>query len=109
MLADQIDFTNNCNLQYLQNLLGGQIISGSGSIDTGDHIAPNCKDYPVSYDTTKAGYTSPIFKVTTYFTNRDSLSRYIDSKNPGDCHINTYITPSWIFTNTDSSKHIAPN
>jgi len=34
--------------------------------------------------------TSPTFKVITYFANRDSLTRYIDSKNPGDCHINTY-------------------
>lgn len=54
-------------------------------------------------------YTSPAFKVATFFTNRDSLNRYIDSRNPGDCHINTYSASSWAFTNTDPSKHIAPN
>jgi hypothetical protein len=63
----------------------------------------------VSFDTVKAGYTSPTFKVITYFANRDSLARYIDSKNPGDCHINTYGAASWIFTNTDPSKHTASN
>lgn len=63
----------------------------------------------MSFDYTKIAYTSPLFKVITFFANRDALTRYIDSKNPGDCHINTYGISSWIFTNNDPGKHIAPN
>lgn len=110
MLADQIDFTDDCNLQYLENLISLAINGSLGwPINTGNHIAPNCKEYPVSFDYTKIAYTSPLFKVITFFANRDALTRYIDSKNPGDCHINTYGISSWIFTNNDPSKHIAPN
>ena len=110
MLADEIDFTNDCNLQYLEDLINWAIgTNGWWTIDTGNHIAPNCKEYPVSFDSTRMAYTSPTFKVITFFANRDSLIRYIDSKNPGDCHINTYGASSWSFTNTDPSKHIAPN
>ena len=110
MLADQIDFTNDCNLQYLQDLINSAIGGNlSWSINTGNHIAPNCKEYPVSYDAVKVWYTSPVFKVITYFSNRDSLARYIDSKNPGDCHINTYAVSSWIFTNTNPNTHTASN
>lgn len=108
MLADQIDFTNDCNLQYLQNLISAAI-GGNVPVNTGSHIAPNCKEYPVNYDITRTAYLSPAFKVVTYFANRDSLARYIDSKNPGDCHINTYGASSLMFINTDPSKHIAPN
>jgi len=91
MLEDEIDFTNDCNLQYLVDLINDEIgIVLTGSINTGTHSAPNCKEYAVTFDTTKSAYTSPTFKVITYFANRDSLTRYIDSKNPGDCHINSY-------------------
>ncbi len=111
MLEDEIDFTNDCNLQYLQDLINEEIWidPSSPSTATGSHIAPNCKEYPVTFDTVRSAYTSPNFKVITYFANRDSLTRYIDSKNPGDCHINTYGVSSWIFTNTNPSKHIAAN
>jgi len=109
MVADEIDFSNDCNLQYFQNLIDDAQGIGTWSVNTESHIAPNCKEYPVSYDTSKAGYTSPNFKTIVYFANRDALIRYIDGKNPGDCHINTYGTNSWVFTNTDPSKHIAPN
>ncbi len=113
MLADEIDFTNDCNLQYLEDLINGEIGNDTwnGSIDTSAHIAPNCKEYSISFDNLKLAYTSPNFTIATYFANRDCLIRYIDSKNPGDCHVNvnTYSTTSWSFTNTDPSKHIAPN
>lgn len=110
MLADEIDFTNDCNLQYLEDLINEDLgISLTGSVNTGTHIAPNCKEYGVTYENTKSAYTSPTFKVITYFANRDALTRYIDSKNPGDCHINTYGVSTWIFTNTDPAKHIAAN
>lgn len=109
MLADEIDFTNDCNLQYLEDLINSAIGEGGTAVNTGTHIAPNCKEYPVTFDSTRMAYTSPSFLVVTFFANRDSLARYIDSKNPGDCHINTYSAASRVFTNTNSSKHIAPN
>ncbi len=109
MLSDEIDFTNDCNLSYLQTLIEDELGIEQGSINTGVHIAPNCKEYTISYDATNLSYTSPTLTNVTYFANRDSLIRYIDSKNPGDCHINTYWVSSWVFTNTDSSKHVASN
>ncbi len=111
MLEDEIDFTNDCNLQYLEDLISSEIDGNiwSWSVNTGNHIAPNCKEYAVTYDNAKIAYTSPTFRVANYFANRDALTRYIDSKNPGDCHINTYGVLSWVFTNTDPNRHIAPN
>jgi hypothetical protein len=112
MLADEIDFTNDCNLEYLQELIEnelGIVPWEEDIINTGAHIAPNCKEYTITYDTIWANYTSPNLSSATLFANRDSLTRYIDSKNPGDCHINTYGASSWIFTNTDPNKHIAQN
>lgn len=110
MLADEIDFTNDCNLQYLEDLINAELGTNvTWDIDTSAHIAPNCKEYMIVFDSTKMGYTSPSFKSVTYFANRDALGRYIDSQNPGDCHTNTYEDASWIFTNTDLSRHIASN
>ena len=114
MLADEIDFTNDCNLQYLENLINGELwITTTGytntTINTWIHIAPNCKQYTVNYDSTRMGYTSSGFKVATYFANRDTLGRYIDSKNPGECHLTSYAVTSWMFTNTNPSRHIASN
>lgn len=110
MLADEINFTNNCNLQYLQDLINWELgITRTGAIHTGIHIAPNCKEYPINFDFIKKTYTSPVFKVATHFANRDSLGRYIDAQNPGDCHINIYWPSSWAFSNTDPSRHNASN
>ena len=110
MLTDEIDFTNDCNLQYLKDLISGTINGTmSWGINTGTYMAPNCKEYAVNFDSTKIAYTSPSFKILTFFANRDALGRYIDAQNPGDCHINTYSAASWIFTNTDPSRHIASN
>ncbi len=115
MLEDEIDFTNDCNLEYLQNLIEEELgipawwNTGWWTISTWSHIAPNCKEYAITYDAAIMGYTSPNLSIATFFANRDSLTRYIDSKNPGDCHINTYGVASRAFTNTDPSKHIAPN
>ena len=109
MLQDQIDLTNNCNLQYLSDLLDGTII-GHVTVNTGNYIAPNCKEYRISYDNELLAYTSPDFRSSTYFANRESLTRYIDTKNPGDCHISTSAsTVNRYFSNSDPSKHVAPN
>jgi hypothetical protein len=110
MLQDQIDLTNNCNLQYLSDLLNGTII-GNITVDTGSYIAPNCKQYRIGYDNDLLAYTSPDFRSAIYFADRYSITRYIDSKNPGDCHISNSSTSSVSssYANTDPSKHIAPN
>lgn len=109
MLQDEIDLTNDCNLQYLSDLLDGTVQTNLTWINTTWHIAPNCKAYHISYDTGKLAYTSPDFRVPTYFANRDALTRYIDSKNPGDCHISTTTNATWYFGNTDPTKHVTPN
>ncbi len=105
MLRDQIDLTNDCNLQYLSDLINGSITITS----TGTHIAPNCKSYAIAYETTLSGYYSSTFTKPIYFANTSSLNRYIDSKNPGDCHLNSYTTAYRYFTNADSSRHVALN
>jgi hypothetical protein len=107
MLQDKIDITNDCNLKYLSDLVSQGL--DQWTIDTQAHTAPNCKSYIVSYSTGKLAYTSPSLKNSIYFATRDALIRFIDSKNPGDCHINTYTTTTSIFANTDPSRHVAPN
>jgi len=63
MLADQIDFTNDCNLQYLEDLINNNLgTNGSGAIITGTWIAPNCKEYQISYDNSEEAYYSPMMK-----------------------------------------------
>lgn len=110
MLQDEIDLTNDCNLKYLYDLLHGtledSILSG---INLSTHIAPNCKEYHISFDTGKVAFTSPDFRYATFFANTDALTRYIDSKNPGDCHLSTSINGTWYFSNTNPAQHIASN
>lgn len=110
MLSDEISFDNNCNLMYLQDLIQQALgMSQWTTINTESHTAPNCKIYQISYDITNLHYTSPTITTPIYFANRDTLTKYIDSKNPGDCHIASYVATSRVFTNTNSSKHIATN
>ncbi len=110
MLSDEINFENNCNLMYLQDLIQQALgMSQWTTINTASHTAPNCKTYQISYDATNLHYTSPTLVTATYFANRDTLTKYIDSKNPGDCHIASYVASSRVFTNTSTSKHIATN
>jgi hypothetical protein len=110
MLQDEIDLTNDCNLQYLYDLLNEQLhIVNLTGINLTGHIAPNCKPYRVSYNTGKVAYTSPDFIIPTYFVNRDALTRYIDSKNAGDCHVSATTNGNWYFNNIDPNKHVAPN
>lgn len=111
MLNDEIALSGNCALAYLLDNVNAYIIDNIGqSIDESDHEAPNCKIYQVAYDGSKQGYTSPNFKKKIYFAARGALTRYIDSKNLGDCYKNTY-TDLPTFDNTWGSgdKYIAPN
>ena len=58
----------------------------------------------------RSGYTSPTFKYKkTYFATREALIRYIDSKNPGDCRINTYEDLPEIDNSAQSGYYTAPN
>jgi len=109
MLQDEINFTNNCNLMYLQDLIKQALGLTQVIVSTWVHIAPNCKEYAMSYDIDTFAYTSPTLVHPIFFANRDTLARYIDSRNPGDCHVNTYGPSSRSFSNTDPKRHIAPN
>lgn len=110
MLQDDVGLTNNCSLEYLLNITDSYIMDNIGdSVDTADHKAPNCKVYPISFDSVRSGYTSTSFKKKIYFANRETLIIYIDSKNPGDCQVNTYgDTPEFDNTNL-SGYYTAPN
>ncbi len=109
-LSGSVNLSDSCNLSYLQNLIATALgITLTGAIDTWTYIAANCKEYPVVYDSTKMGYTSSIFKVTTYFANRDTMGMFIDSRNAWNCHFNTYASSSSVFYNTDPTRHIAAN
>jgi hypothetical protein len=104
MIKDMQDFDYNCNLDYMQQLIDNYIGG-----DENNHIAPNCKEYPISFNETKQAYTSSKFKKIVFFANREALVRYIDVNNPGDCRVNTYGSYDSYYDNTDINKHIAPN
>ena len=109
MVQDNVDLTNDCSLQYLLDLLDGDLNNNSDTIDTSIHIAPNCKQYNIGYDNSNSAYYSPDMSTRYYFMNRESLIRHIDYYNPGDCHINTYGNDSRSDTLNNDQKHIAPN
>jgi len=92
MLEDNIalisDEDSICNMQHMLNLIEDELDGTSNPTNT--HIAPNCKEYSVDYSSSKQAYYSPDMMVRTYFGSRDELGKYLDSKNAGDCHINTY-------------------
>lgn len=104
MLEDEINLTPNCNLDYLLTLINDDDTTQQ---DTSAHITPSCKEYNISYDNDE--YTSPDMRKRIYFVNRESLIRYLDSLNPGDCHQATYDTNTWDTDTADETKHIAPN
>lgn len=107
MVEDETNLSNSCALEYLLFLIEEDFdIDG---IDTSNHIAPNCKEYEIAYDTTEQAYYSPDMMNRYYFINRESLIKHLDFYNPGDCHINTYINNSRSNDNDDPMKHVAPN
>jgi len=110
MTQDIQDFDYNCSLQYLMDLTNDEIENGSSSSegDESAHTAPNCKEYAVNYDDTAASYTSSDFKKEQLFASREALIRFIDSQNPGDCHVNVYTNETFTYVDT-STTHAAPN
>lgn len=108
MVQDESTLSDSCNLDYLLSLIEDDLGFEWG-IDTNNHIAPNCKEYSIGYDTTQKAYYAPEMVNRYYFINRESLIRHLDYYNPGDCHVNVYGN---IFRTPDTSdpmKHIAPN
>jgi len=112
MLQDETDLTNNCSLQYLLDTVDSYIMDNisESTIDESIHKAPNCKEYEIKFMSSRSGYTSPTFKhKKTYFATREGLIRYIDSKNPWDCNINTYEDMPEIDNSELSWYYTAPN
>lgn len=112
MLTDKLATLDENNdsystFEYLLSLIDARLLVSW--IDESDHISPTCKEYQISFDEDEEAYYSPDFKKIQYFSTRESLTRYIDSKNPGDCRINKYWLNYIDTTNTDPDKHIAPN
>lgn len=110
MLQDDIALTNSCSLDYLLNTVDSYIMNNvSESLDESNHTAPNCKVYSVTYNSQKSWYTSTDFRKKVYFASRDALTRYIDSKNPWDCQVNTYEDLPDFDSSIQSWYHTAPN
>ncbi|MFZ2911741.1 MAG: myxococcus cysteine-rich repeat containing protein, partial [Candidatus Absconditicoccaceae bacterium] len=112
MLMDKLDALDEnddaySTFEYLLSLIDARLLVSG--IDESDYIAANCKEYEITFEEDERAYYSPDFKKTQYFFTRESLVRYIDSKNPGDCRINTYGSDYIDTRNTDSEKHVAPN
>jgi cysteine-rich repeat protein len=93
--------------EYLLGLIDAHLLLSP--IDESNHIAPNCKEYRIRFNSDKKAYYSPDYKTVYYFSTRESLIRYTDYKNAGDCRINTYWTNDINTTNTGEDLHIAPN
>lgn len=108
MIKDMQDFNYDCNLDYLEQLTADYLKTKEGDSDT-MHIAPNCKKYTIVYNEDKKWYTSSNLKVKQYFATRDSLVKFIDSKNPWDCHIVSYDSDNEEYKELDENMYIAPN
>lgn len=112
MIQDKLEILDEDNdsysaFEYLLWLIEAHLLINW--IDESEHIAPNCKEYEIKYEDDEKSYYSTDFKKIQYFSSRETLIRYIDSKNPWDCRINTYWTNYINTNNTDPEKHIAPN
>ena len=107
MTEDIQGFDYNCSLQYLMDLTDDEIQNGPTGDET-SHTAPNCKVYAITYDADTVSYTSSKFKKKQLFGSREALIRFIDSQNPGDCHVNIYTNDTFDYQDTDTT-HVAPN
>ena len=107
ILGDEVGVSDDCSLSYLLELINNDY--DNTNVDTSNHIAPNCKEYQISYDNGEEAYYSPMMKNRYYFINRETLIRHIDFYNAGDCHINTYGNISWSDNRNTETIHVAPN
>lgn len=109
MLQDDVDLTNNCSLEYLLEITDSYIMDNLNNEEDMLHKAPNCKEYNINFESQRSGYTSTNFKKKIYFASREALIRYIDSKNPGDCQVNTYGDTPEFDNSVQSGYYTAPN
>lgn len=112
MLIDKLEVMDETDdaystFEYLLSLIESRLLTSW--IDESNYVAANCKEYEIQFEENEEAYYSPDFKKEQYFSTRESLIRYIDSKNPWDCRINTYWSNYVDATNKDENKHIAPN
>lgn len=111
MLEDNIELSDwdTDNLKYLLELINDYLDEEFDDNETWPiHTALNCKEYSVKYDSDKDAYFSPTMLNRVYFGSRTDLIKFIDSKNPWDCHVNTYWDSTY-YENEDDDRHIAPN
>lgn len=108
MIKDMQDFNYDCNLEYLNSLVDDYLSDQELDSDT-MHIAPNCKKYTIIYNEERKWYTSSNLRVKQYFATRQSLIKFIDSKNPGDCHIVSYDSDNEDYQELDENMYVAPN
>lgn len=108
MINDMQDFNYDCNLDYLQSLVEAYL-KEIWWWSENTHIAPNCKKYTIIYSDEKKWYTSSNLKVRQYFATRQSLIRFIDSKNPWDCHVMSYDEDSEDYKDLWDNMYVAPN
>lgn len=109
MINDMQDFNYDCNLEYLESLVEKYLEDILWWWSENTHIAPNCKKYTIVYNEDKKGYTSTNLKVRQYFATRQSLIKFIDSKNPWDCNISIYYDDEEDYQELDDNMYIAPN
>lgn len=109
MINDMQDFNYDCNLEYLQSLVEEYLNQIWWWTGENTHIAPNCKKYSIIYNDDKKWYTSSNLKIKQYFATRQSLIKFIDSKNPWDCHITIYLDDNEDYNDLDENMYAAPN
>lgn len=108
MINDMQDFNYDCNLEYLLSLVE-EYLEEIWWWSENTHIAPNCKKYTIIYSDDKKWYTSSNLKVRQYFATRQSLIKFIDSKNPWDCNIAIYWDDEEDYQELDDNMYVAPN
>ncbi|MEI7557712.1 MAG: hypothetical protein WCJ45_02470 [bacterium] len=105
MDKNSVALKDDCTKAYRDSLFDNLF----NVLDTRDHKTPNCKTYKIVYDYVNKAFYSPSTVKKFLFANRESLRRYLDFYNPGDCNINTYTTNYLPTDILDPMRHVAPN
>ncbi len=108
-----LNIEQTLDVSSFSNARGGNISSSRSSSSTStktyNYTAINCKVYQIEYLASEGVYTSPDFQKPMYFVAPAYIERYIDSKNPGTCIKRDFYDTNQRFTNTSTSRYIAPN
>ncbi len=72
-------------LEYFLTLVNGYINDnwGSNPFNGATYTARNGRIFPITFDTTRAAYTSPQFTKVAYFSSWTAMKLHIDIHNPG--------------------------